>query len=264
MARVRQNAAEKHFFVEGTQVFSGSHADAIGKRKTMEDAATVIGEIFGPKTQYYGVFDGHGGNSVSMCLAKELHVILKENYSPDVPLDEIIKKSFMQINEKCIKDNPNVGSTAAIVLIIGDKITIANVGDTRILLLDSQNNITRLSVDHNCSNKAEVDQVIERGGVIMNDRVNGVIALTRAFGDGLQASSICCEPNIVTIDRHDDDKLIIACDGVFEVMTDQQVAEAYMVYNDPSKSARNIKDTAIKMGSGDNITVVCVNLTPKM
>ncbi|EAY20118.1 protein phosphatase 2C, putative [Trichomonas vaginalis G3] len=260
---LRQKATEKHFFIEGEQVYPGSHADAIGKRKTMEDAATVVGEIFGPKTQYYGVFDGHGGNGVSMYLAKELHGVLKQNYSPDIPIETVITKSFQTINEKMIADFPNTGSTASIALIIGDKITIANVGDTRILLLDTNNKVTRLSVDHNISNKAEVDLVIQRGGTIMNDRVNGVVSLTRSFGDGLQASSISCEPNIVTIDRHDNEKLIIACDGVFEVLSDDVVGETYMKMNDPSKSARLIKDTAIKRGSGDNITVVCVSLTPK-
>ena len=254
---------EKRFFVEGSQVFPGSHSETMGKRKTMEDASTVVGEIFGPNTQYYGVFDGHGGNSVAMKLATQLHNQLKANYSPDKKIEDVIKETFHQLNTEIVAEYKATGSTAAIALIIGDKIIVANVGDTRVLLVDASGTAIRLTVDHNTSNAEERKAIEERGGTIFQNRVNGMISLTRCFGDGTQEGVITCEPHITTIERTETDMLVIACDGVFEVLTDVEVGRLCMENPEPSLAARAIKDAAVKAGSTDNITVICVSLKPK-
>ena len=262
-ANARQKPIEKHFFVEGTQVYPGSHSEAMGKRKTMEDAATVVGEIFGPKTQYYGVFDGHGGSSVAMRCATRLHVLLKENYSPDKKIEDIITDTFHQLNAEIVPEYKATGSTASIALILGDQITVANVGDTRVLLVESNGSVIRLTTDHNTSNKEETKLIEQRGGTIYQNRVNGMISLTRCFGDGSQEGIISCDPFITTIQRKETDKLVIACDGVFEVISDEEVGKCCAENEEPSAAARAIKELAIKQGSTDNITVICVNLKPK-
>ena len=261
--RAKQKQMEKRFFVEGTQVFPGSHSETMGKRKTMEDASTVVGEIFGPNTQYYGVFDGHGGSGVAIKLATQLHNLLKSKYSPDKNIEDVIRESFLELNTEIVEEFKATGSTAAIALIINDKIIVANVGDTRVLLVDSEGTAIRLTVDHNTSNAEERKGVEERGGTIFQNRVNGMVSLTRCFGDGTQAGIIICEPHITTIERKETDKLVIACDGVFEVLTDVEVGNLCVQNPEPSLAARAIKDAAIKAGSTDNITVICVSLKPK-
>ena len=262
-ATVRQRTQEKHFFVSGNQVFQGSHSETIGKRKTMEDAATVVGEIFGPMTQYYGLFDGHGGSGVALHLATKLHEKIKEKFTATNNLEESIIFAFTTMNAELVEQYTATGSTASIVIIMGNKMTVANVGDSRVILINGKGNVVRATVDHNVTNEYEKKLIQERGGTIFNNRVNGLISLTRCFGDGTQAGVISCVPSITVIDRHDDDKLIIACDGVSEVMEDDEVGKIFFEQNDPTAAAKAIKDEAVKRGTTDNVTVLCVDLKPK-
>jgi serine/threonine protein phosphatase PrpC len=57
-------------------------------------------------------------------------------------------------------------------------------------------------------------------------------------------------------------KLIIACDGVWDVMTDQMAADIYARCRDPIEAARVIKAEALKRGTTDNVSVMCVELRP--
>ena len=101
---------------------------------------------------------------------------------------------------------------------------IANVGDTRALI--SRNGVEeRLSIDHRLSEKSEHERITQSGGVIMNDRVGGTLILTRAFGDyALKDSGVTSTP---TIRKHFirpfDRFVVIASDGVYDTMSDQDV-----------------------------------------
>lgn len=101
---------------------------------------------------------------------------------------------------------------------------IANVGDTRALL--SRNGVEeRLSIDHKLSEKSEYDRVINSGGIVMNDRVGGTLILTRAFGDySLKDAGVIVKP---TIRKHFirpfDRFVVIASDGIYDTMSDQDV-----------------------------------------
>jgi serine/threonine protein phosphatase PrpC len=58
----------------------------------------------------------------------------------------------------------------------------SNVGDSTAVLV-SDTGVTRLSYDHKGSDTTEVARVQRSGGFIMNDRVGGSLAITRALGD---------------------------------------------------------------------------------
>lgn len=125
-------------------------------------------------------------------------------------------------------DSDQCGSTACVGIIrveSGHKVLyIANVGDTRALL--SRNGVEeRLSIDHRVSEKSEKERVTKMGGVIINDRVGGSLILTRAFGDyALKDSGVIVTP---TIRKHFvrpfDRFVVIASDGVYDTLTDQEV-----------------------------------------
>lgn len=91
----------------------------------------------------------------------------------------------------------------------------ANVGDARIILCRSGKAL-RLSYDHKGSDENEGKRITNAGGLILNNRVNGVLAVTRALGDSYMKDLVTGHPYTTeTVIQPDmDEFIIIACDGV--------------------------------------------------
>jgi protein phosphatase PTC1 len=94
----------------------------------------------------------------------------------------------------------------------------ANVGDARIVLCRSGRAL-RLSYDHKGSDESEGRRVANAGGLILNNRVNGVLAVTRALGDAYMKDLVTGHPYTTeTVIQPDEDEfLILACDGVSDL-----------------------------------------------
>jgi protein phosphatase PTC1 len=91
----------------------------------------------------------------------------------------------------------------------------ANVGDARIVLCRNGKAL-RLSYDHKGSDENEGKRIANAGGLILNNRVNGVLAVTRALGDIYLKDLVTGHPYTTeTVIQPDQDEFIIlACDGV--------------------------------------------------
>ena len=91
----------------------------------------------------------------------------------------------------------------------------ANVGDARIILCRSGKAL-RLSYDHKGSDENEGRRIVNAGGLILNNRVNGVLAVTRALGDAYMKDLVTGHPYTTetVIQPESDEFVIIACDGV--------------------------------------------------
>lgn len=91
----------------------------------------------------------------------------------------------------------------------------ANVGDARIVLCRNGKAL-RLSYDHKGSDENEGKRIANAGGLILNNRVNGVLAVTRALGDTYLKDLVTGHPYTTeTVVQPDQDEfLILACDGV--------------------------------------------------
>ena len=96
------------------------------------------------------------------------------------------------------------------------------MGDTR-AVLSNNGSAERLSIDHKASDPNEVLRIKQGGGMVLDNRVGGSLAVSRAFGDhSLKNDGVIAKP---TINKHVlkpfDKFLIIASDGVWDVMEDQ-------------------------------------------
>lgn len=91
----------------------------------------------------------------------------------------------------------------------------ANVGDARIVLCRNGKAL-RLSYDHKGMDENEGRRISKAGGLILNNRVNGVLAVTRALGDSYLKDLVTGHPYTTeTVIQPDGDEfLILACDGV--------------------------------------------------
>lgn len=73
----------------------------------------------------------------------------------------------------------------------------------------------RLTYDHKGSDSQEAKRITDAGGFVMNNRVNGVLAVTRSLGDAAMKEFVVGSPYTTETSLSDDDSfLIVACDGV--------------------------------------------------
>jgi serine/threonine protein phosphatase PrpC len=102
---------------------------------------------------------------------------------------------------------------------------LANLGDTRAVLVSGASFIERLSYDHRATDRAEIERVKREGGIVFDDRVGGSLAITRAFGDyALKREGVSAKPHVKKhVVRPGDRYLVMASDGIWDVLEDQDI-----------------------------------------
>jgi protein phosphatase PTC4 len=228
------------------------------------------------KINIYGVFDGHGGTSTSKYISEVLPLTIKQrisDYINKLPLNDklklldpnnnetlqiinfskILKDAFMKVDQKFYYDpNNNSGSTAVVVIIFKDYIITANSGDSR-CILSRNGNVKNLSFDHKPKNLGELMRIHSDGGYVSQNRVNSILALSRAFGDfnfKLQNNNnhgkfhlsrnnkrinltppeefqVTVEPDILIqkLDKLQDEFMVVACDGIWDCYKSNDLIE---------------------------------------
>lgn len=115
----------------------------------------------------------------------------------------------------------------------------ANVGDARIVLCRNGKAL-RLSYDHKGSDENEGKRISNAGGLILNNRVNGVLAVTRALGDSYMKELVTGHPYTTeTVIQPDmDEFLILACDGVSPLLPAPYLPlHSFLPFGHPFKTA---------------------------
>jgi len=101
------------------------------------------------------------------------------------------------------------------------------------------------------------------GFVTENRRVDGILALSRALGDCDLQPHVTYEPEIhVHKLEPDDEFLVLACDGVWDVMSNETCLKVIGDNPNPVKAASKIRDYAHCLGSTDNISVIVFKINP--
>jgi len=140
----------------------------------------------------------------------------------------------------------------------------ANVGDARIVLCRNGKAL-RLSYDHKGMDENEGRRISKAGGLILNNRVNGVLAVTRALGDSYLKDLVTGHPYTTeTVIQPDQDEfLILACDGLWDVCSDQEAVDLVRNVQDPQEASKMLVDHALSRFSTDNLSVMLVRFDPK-
>lgn len=128
-----------------------------------------------------------------------------------------------------------------------------------------------MSFDHKPTNRGERSRIVDAGGHVSHGRVDGDLAVSRALGDFMYKNNPKMSPELqkvsplpdITIRRRDekDQFLIIACDGVWDVMSNEDavdfvhghVSKGWM---DMERIASEMLDECLKRGSRDNMSVI--------
>lgn len=285
-----------------------------------ENILNGISESLSQVVHFYGVYDGHGGCQVANYCRDHLHQALSEEI--DVVKESFLTRTseenlqqrwekafsrcFLKIDAEVggVKQRPaggssnvseasvdpiapeTVGSTAVVAIVFPTHIIVANCGDSRAVLCRGKAPMP-LSVDHKPDRKDEWDRIEAADGKVIQwngYRVFGVLAMSRSIGDRYLKPWIIPDPEVTIVQRaKDDDCLILASDGLWDVLTNEEVCDAarrrILLWH--KKNGANITSDrgngvdlaaqaaadylsklALQKGSKDNITVIVVDLKP--
>ena len=239
-------------------------------------------------------YDGHGGDQISERLTTTLHAhvatALEEADAAaassdgggggsdlSAPLIAAYEACDAEASQWAFESQIFAGSTANSLLLRGDTLYCANAGDCRAVLCRGGVALD-LSRAHNPAAADEKQRILDAGGHVRSRRVNGILAVSRAFGDielkkVWRASSQSTVPeasrNDIIIARPEVQKetivpgdlfLIVACDGLWDVMSSQQAVDYTLRFllktRDADATARLLADKAVDSGSVDNVTVI--------
>lgn len=158
-----------------------------------------------------------------------------------------------------------VGTTAVTLFLrrvpkVGRILTAANCGDAR-AVLSRAGRALRLSFDHRPVDVEERARVESCGGFVSCRRINGVLNVSRALGDHSLKSVVVSTPYLNEVMLSDmDDFVILACDGLWDVMQDQQaICLAQNCFDrglDVNETAAVLVKEAIDLGTTDNVSVM--------
>lgn len=230
----------------------------------------------------YALFDGHGGRqAASFCenhLQENLSMAL-ETFNKEGLLFEItnsLSLTLVRLNQAfkayMESENPNIknpGTTAVMALFVQDKAIISNLGDSRAILFRKDKAPLDLSFDFKATSARGKRKVINRGGSIIRNRVQGSLAITRAIGDEYlkdlhedHSKVISSKPAFTIVDLKDiEGYVLLASDGLTDVASNQELHD-FIFENDTALPLEvltaSIVKKARKAGSRDDITVCLI------
>ena len=237
-----------------------SFSEMKGSRPQMEDAMSVCALANGD-ADLYALCDGHGGDKTS---AFSSLFLVDEIQRPDLKLSkkqlyEIIKKLNRSLRQRQYTD----GSTMAMGLFNGKKLVTAHIGDTRIIVTTKDGKVSFVTIDHKSTSRGEYERIHLTGGRISSNRIHGILAPGRSLGDFIVPGTTD-EPDIKTYKITPNDKwIIIGCDGVFDVLPNDKIAEFAKTSNSSSELAFDLRNLAFTEGSLDNISIIVVDITKR-
>lgn len=257
----------------GNEYCAAACASVNGYRTSMEDAHMLVSEG-NADVSYFGIFDGHSGDKCSIWVAEKMPSKLKALKEPVTA--EALETLCQELDEEFLRQaSTDGGSTGTFCLVRKDgRLQIVNVGDSRILLC-RQGELLFATEDHKPYDPKEEDRIVRAGGTVVNNRVDGDLAVSRAFGDSVfkikgtrnyRSQKVIAIPDVTEKAWQPGDVVVLACDGVFEgSFSNKEVCKFVQeqipkCWGDLAVVAARVCDEAIRRGSKDNISCMVVQL----
>lgn len=281
------NNSEDQIMAENVKVISSSE-------KSDDDSDGVSGEIGDDRLDSNETAESEGNAESAAGLFKKL-LSINQGAAATVPQsqenivagEETVITPTRIINGRQICNLPDhpihAGCTAVCAVIVGTTLTVANAGDSRVVLCRNDQSTEAMSFDHKPSHQIERNRITEAGGFVNQfGRVNGNLNLSRSIGDlkykqvpniAPPDQMITAEPDIKSVTLNPDDEFVIlACDGIWDCLTNEEAVKYVLDRIDtktPSEIGTEMLDQIISVDprvtqgiGGDNMTVMIVDLQP--
>lgn len=256
--------------------------------------------------RFVAVFDGHGGSDVSSALRECLYNFYRKLLStkhweerddfdhkrtriPSISSHvAALRGGLEQVEEEVLKHDDLVyqGSTAVAVVLHEGKdgqktLLSANVGDSR-AILSRKGKAIALTRDHKPNDEREKARIRAQGEEVQWDPYGQVyrvrdLSLSRAIGDKFAKPAVSSEAEIMhfPVVEEDDEFILLASDGLWDVMTSQEAVDFVQetlanssgehltvedseLTVDREQIAKIVANEALERGSADNVCVIVV------
>lgn len=238
--------------------------DPMKRMKENQDSMTVIDHYGREDQMFIAVFDGHGPNGAQA--SQFVRSVLPQR----VYCEELMSgEPFLPLRQGCVQTNKELsnshidvevsGSTGIISFLRGNKLFVANVGDSRAVLgRVNDNGMIRavdLSHDQKPDRPDEKARIVAHGGRVFEWGVPRVwlrdvdmpgLAMARSFGDAAaETVGVFAEPELSKVTLTSNHRFVIwASDGVWEFISSQEACS--IVYKYWSQGPRKAADALVK------------------
>ena len=235
---------------KGALTSFGSRTDIGCLRDHNEDSLVVTPPLF-------AVADGMGGHAAGE-VASEIAVRVLSELAPEHPDGEALGRAIEEANRAVIqaaregRGLQGMGTTMTAAMLEGERLVIAQVGDSRAYLLH-QGKLQQLTRDHSLmADMIEAGQLTPEEARTHPQRS----VITRALG-----SDAHLHPDIYEINVETGDRLLICSDGLSGMIFDDQIENTLRRVQDPQRCASQLVNEAIAAGGHDNVTVIVADVT---
>ncbi|KAJ8568042.1 hypothetical protein K7X08_020764 [Anisodus acutangulus] len=248
------------------RITHGSHLVKGKSYHAMEDCLVCeFKQVNNNELGLFAIYDGHMGHDVANYLQTHLfNNILKEH---DVWTDTVsaTRRAYnttdKDILEKAFQLGKGGSTAVTAMLINGQTLIVANVGDSR-AVISKKGVAQQLSIDHEPNKEREI--IESKGGFVSNipgdvPRVDGQLAVARAFGDKSLKRHLSSDPDVaIELIDNDVDLIILASDGLWKVMSNQEAVDCIKNMKDAKAAAKHLSEVAISRKSKDDISCIVV------
>ena len=235
---------------KGALTSFGSRTDIGCLRDHNEDSLVVTPPLF-------AVADGMGGHAAGE-VASEIAVRVLSEQAPEHPDGAALGRAIEEANRAIIqaahegRGRQGMGTTMTAAMLEGERLVIAQVGDSRAYLLH-QGKLQQLTRDHSL-----MADMIEAGQLTLEEARTHPqrSVITRALG-----SDTHLHPDIYEINVETGDRLLICSDGLSGMVFDDEIENTLRRVQDPQRCASQLVNEAIAAGGHDNVTVIVADVT---
>jgi len=219
--------------------------------------------VLATKGCFYAVADGMGGHSAGQIACEmALKTVIEAYYSsPSADVEGGLRRAVEQANgliwdtAQAIPDRQGMGTTLTAIVVREDRLTLAQVGDSRAYLL-RDGAITQLTEDHSW-----VAEQVRLGTMTLAEAQISPFRniITRSIG-----TAAAVETDVFTHEMRVGDTLLLCSDGLSGHLEPDEL-QAVVQAHSPSAAALALIEAANERGGRDNITAVVLSvraLTP--
>ena len=227
------------------------------KRKLNQDYVFTADLPVGKLPNLYLVADGMGGHKAGGFASKyTVETIVEEvNCNKDEKVFSVLNQAIVEANyrirKKASEDDSmaGMGTTLVAATIIEDVLYVANVGDSRLYLINDD--IHQITIDHSL-----VEEMVRLGGLNREQARNheNKNIITRAIG-----AQTTVNPDFFEVNLKKGDRIFMCTDGVSNMLTDEEILQILNEDNSNEEKMEKIVAAANEHGGRDNMGIILIS-----
>jgi len=259
------------FKLEPPQLIVGC-AQSVGKQRDHNEDAlftlstTLTSDYSNIPFGLYMIADGMGGHqhgevASGIAIRTVANYIVRKLYTPLLSLKpttpsesllEIMQEGVQDAHRAITKAVPGGGTTLTAVLILGNQLTLAHVGDSRAYLVGRNEHMETLTRDHSL-----VKRLVELGQITVDEAAVHPQrnVLYRALGQGEPF-----DPDVTSIHMPENGYLLLCSDGLWGVVPDDEILRIILSSHNPEQACKTMVEAANAAGGPDNISAILIRL----